>query len=601
MNGIEDNKSQQPPESFENEFEKLYEESFREPQEGELVKGTVVKIANDSVIVDIGYKSEGVVPLKEFMGKDGQATVDVGQEISVLLERWEDELGYVVLSKLKADQLKVWDELIESYNKSTNIEGTIVKRVKGGFHVDIQGVIAFLPNSQIDLKPVREPDSFTGKTFQFRVIKYNRRKNNVIVSRRVILEKERELLRKQTLENIHEGAIVEGVVKNITDYGAFVDLGGVDGLVHLSDLSWGKVSHPSQIVKIGDRIKVKVLKFDSEAVKISLGLKQTKPDPWLTAKERYPVGSKVQGRVVNIADYGAFVEIEEGLEGLIHISEMAWTKIRHPSQKVKVGDHVEVIVLDMDTEAKRLSLGLKQVEPNPWEALASKYPPGSRIKGVVKNITDFGIFVGVDEGIDGLVHISDLSWKKVKHPSELFTRGQEIESVVLNIDKDAYRFSLSTKLLERNPWDKVEERYKPGMIVDGKVTSIADFGAFVEIEDGLEGLVHISELNRGQKKGGKIAVGDHVEVEILNVNSDEKKIGLSIRKKHKPETESAAEGARDEPACESTEEAVASEQTHSRPEGQDDTGGAEPCEGKETEESATVEEAAGQDEVKEDE
>jgi small subunit ribosomal protein S1 len=516
-------------ESFESEFEKLYEESFKEPREGELVTGTIVKVTNDSVVVDIGCKSEGLVPLREFVGPDEKHTLEIGQELTVLLERWEDEMGYVVLSKIKADQLKIWDELIEIYDNDNTIDGEVVKCVKGGFHVDISGLIAFLPNSQADLRPVRDPETLLGSKLTFKVLKYNRRKNNVIISRRVLLEKERESVRKETLATMEEGLIVDGIVKNITDYGAFLDLGGVDGLVHLSDLSWGKVTHPSQIVKIGDTIKVKVLKFDKEENKISLGLKQTRQDPWQAAPENYPIGTKVHGKVVNLTDYGAFVEVEQGLEGLIHISEMSWTKIRHPSQKLKVGQEIDVVVLDMDTAAKRLSLGLKQVEVNPWDELADKYPAGSKVTGIVKNITDFGMFVGIEAGIDGLVHISDLSWKKVKNPSEVFKKGQEVEAIVLNIDKKNHRFSLSTKVLEKNPWDKVEDRYNPGMIIQGKITSVADFGAFVELEEGLEGLVHISELNRGQQKGTGVNIGDIIEVEILNVNPDEKKIGLSIR------------------------------------------------------------------------
>jgi len=526
---ITNEKSRNSLEGTQGEFEKLYEKSLRELQEGELVKGRVIKITDDSVVVDIGYKSEGVVPLREFLDKNGKPTIIVGQEISVLLEKLEDDHGYVNLSKAMADQMKVWDDIVDSNDKKTALAGTIVKSAKGGFYVDIKGIEAFLPNSQVDLKPVREPGSVLGKNFEFRVIKYNKRKSNVIVSRRIILEERREILRKETLERLTEGATVSGVVKNVTDYGAFIDLGGVDGLVHLSDLSWGKITHPSQVLKIGDTVTVKILKFDKTENKISLGLKQTKQDPWAGAREKYQAGGRVSGRVTNLTDYGAFVEIEEGLEGLVHISEMAWTKIRHPSQRLKAGDKVEVMVLDIDVENKRLSLGLKQVEKNPWEELKEKYPQGSKVRGVVKNLTDFGMFVGVEEGIDGLVHISDLSWKKIKHPSELFKKGQEVEAVVLNVDKSSHRFSLSTKLLEKDPWEGVLERYKPGMIVSGRITSVADFGAFVAIEEGLEGLVHVSELTRGKKHGENVSAGDSVQVEILNVNQDEKKIGLSIR------------------------------------------------------------------------
>ena len=511
------------------DFAELFESRLKELQEGDIIKGKIVQITQDSVMIDIGYKSEGQVPLKEFLDKDGVPTVKVGDDVTVLIERREDEFGNITLSKAKADQFKIWDKVIESCEKGTAIEGTVSQRIKGGFYVDIEGITAFLPGSQVDLKPVRNPDKLIGQKFAFRVLKYNRRKNNVIVSRRVILEEEREVMRTQTLGTIEEGAIVEGIVKNVTDYGAFIDLGGLDGLVHLTDLSWGKVTHPSQVLKIGDTVKVMILKFNKEENKISLGLKQTMEDPWLKVMEKYPVGTRTTGTVVNITDYGAFVELEPGLEGLVHISEMSWTKLKHPSQKVKAGDQAEVLVLDVDAANKRISLGMKQIEANPWEEAERRYPKGTRIKGQVKNITDFGVFIGIEEGIDGLVHVSDLSWKKVKHPSEIFKKGQEVEALVLNIDGANKRFSLSTKLLERNPWEGVEDRYKPGMIIEGRVTSVAEFGAFVELEDGLEGLVHVSELSRGKKRGADISEGDIVEVEVLNVDPEDNKIGLSIR------------------------------------------------------------------------
>ncbi len=541
------------------DFEKLFESKMKELQEGDIVKGTVVEVTQDSVMIDIGYKSEGLVSIREFTDDNGNVTVKAGDTVSVYLERRENEHGFIVLSKVKADQMKIWDVIIECHNNNTPIKGTVTQRIKGGFYVDINGITAFLPGSQVDLKPVRNPDKLIGQSFEFRVLKYNKRKNNVIVSRRSLLEDEREVLRKTTLENIEEGAIVEGYVKNITDYGAFIDLGGIDGLVHLTDLSWGKVTHPSQILNIGDKVTVKILKYNKEDGKISLGVKQTKEDPWLTVTEKYPVGSKVSGAVVNITDYGAFVELEPGLEGPIHISEMSWTKLKHPSQKLKVGDTVDVMVLDIDAGAKRISLGLKQVEPNPWDGVEDRYPKGTHIKGVVKNITDFGVFIGIEEGIDGLVHISDLSWKKVKHPSEVFKKGQEVEAVVLNIDSANKRFSLSTKLLEKNPWEGVEQRYKPGMIVDGAVTSVADFGAFVELEEGLEGLVHVSELSRGKQKGSDVAVGDIVEVEVLNVDPDDNKIGLSIRAIKKA-ADTGAE-AEDEASEQAPEEEAGTEDT----------------------------------------
>jgi len=525
----------------ETNFEELFEAELKELQEGDIINGKVVQITRDAVMIDIGYKSEGQVPLREFLDSEGNPTVKVGDDVKVLLERREDDRGYIVLSKAKADQLKVWDDIEDSCSTGKPLKGTITERIKGGFYVDVKGITSFLPGSQVDLKPVRNPDKLVGQTFEFRVLKFNRRKNNVIVSRRSLLEEQREELKKATLETIHEGAVVEGTVKNITDYGAFIDLGGIDGLVHLTDMSWGKVAHPSQVLKIGDTVSVKILKYNQDDGKISLGIKQTKEDPWLTVAEKFPIGSRVAGTVVNITDYGAFVEVEEGLEGLVHISEMSWTKLKHPSQKLKVGDKVDVMVLDIDPAAKRISLGMKQVEPNPWEDVEQRYPKGTHIKGLVKNITDFGVFIGIEEGIDGLVHVSDLTWRKLKHPSEVFKKGQEVEAVVLNIDSANKRFSLSTKILEKNPWEGVEDRYKPGMIVDGKVTSVADFGAFVELEEGLEGLVHVSELSRGKKKGSDINPGDIVEVEILNVDPEDNKIGLSIRTVKSSETQEAQE------------------------------------------------------------
>lgn len=527
-----------------NDFEALFEGKIKELQEGEIIKGKIVQITKDTVLIDIGYKSEGHIPLREFLDTDGNPTVAVGDDVQVFLERREDERGYLVLSKAKADQLKIWDDIIEATDTGKPMEGTITERIKGGFYVDIGGVIAFLPGSQVDLKPVRNQDKLVGQVYLFKVLKHNRLKNNVIVSRRVLLEEERDALRKNTLEHMQEGALVHGLVKNITEYGAFIDLGGIDGLIHLTDLSWGKVTHPSQVLKVGDKVIVKILKYNKEENKISLGLKQTKQDPWQGAAERYHVSARVKGVVVNLTDYGAFIELEEGLEGLVHISEMSWTKLRHPSQKLKVGDSVDVQILDVDPVSKRISLGMKQIEANPWSDIEGRYPKGTMVKGVVKNITDFGVFIGIEDGIDGLVHVSDLSWKKIKHPTEIFRKGQEVSAQVLNIDSAGRRFSLSTKLVEKNPWEGVSERYTPGMTVEGKVTSVAEFGAFVELEPGLEGLVHISELNRGKKKGSPLQVGDIVNVEVLNVDSDDNKIGLSIRsikgEGHKDETTSDA-------------------------------------------------------------
>lgn len=523
------------------ELDELIGVKLKHFQEGDIVKGRVVEVTEGSVMVDIGYKSEGVAPAKEFLDKDGVITVKSGDDIMVMIERRDDD-GALMLSKAKADQLKVWDAVIESSDKGTPVEGTITQRVKGGFHVDLRGLTAFLPGSQVDLRPVNSHDSLIGKSFSFRVLKYDRRKNNVIVSRRALLEVERERMRKETLAVMEEGKLMEGTVKNITDYGAFIDLGGIDGLVHLSDLSWGKAAPVAEVLRVGDKVTVMVLKYSAADGKISLGIKQTKPDPWVSAAEKYRKGAKVKGKVVNITDYGAFIELEDGVEGLAHISEISWAKLKHPSQKLKAGEVVDAVVLDVDPQAKRISLGMKQLESNPWDTAAQRYPKGTRIKGVVKNITDFGVFIGIEDGIDGLAHISDLSWKKLKHPSELFKKGQEVEAVVVNVDSAARRFSLSAKFLEKNPWEAVEERYKPGMIVAGRVTSIAEFGAFVEIEEGLEGLVHVSELSRGKKKGTDVKVGDVVQVEVLNVDPEDNKIGLSIRSFRKEEDAALVHG-----------------------------------------------------------
>lgn len=511
------------------EGEGLYEGLVKELREGEILKGKVIHINQDAVIVDIGYKSEGQIPVKEFINEKGEVVVKVGDDVDVLLEKKEDKNGFVVLSKVKASQLKAWDEIAEAYSSGKALEGRIVQRIKGGFNVEIRGVTAFLPGSHLDIRPVKDQNRFLDRTFSFRVLKFNKRKGNVIVSRQAVLEEERGKAREETLKTLAEGQLVEGTVKGIAEYGAFIDLGGIDGLLHISDISWGRIGHPTQVLSVGDRITVKVLKFNREEGKISLGLKQVRPDPWTTIQEKFPVGTRVNGKVTGLTDYGAFVEIEDGLKGLIHISEMSWTKIKHPSQRLKVGDMVDVMVLDIDVANRKLSLGLKQLEPNPWDLVAERYPKGTRIKGVVKNITDFGVFIGIEEGIDGLVHISDISWKKIKHPTEVLQKGQDVDAVVLNIDRANERFSLGIKQLERDPWQDVCQRYRPGTVVVGRATNITDFGAFVELEEGVEGLIHISELNRGRKKGLEIKVGDEVEVEILNVSPEERKIGLGLR------------------------------------------------------------------------
>ncbi|MBI5328194.1 MAG: 30S ribosomal protein S1 [Deltaproteobacteria bacterium] len=509
--------------------EQLYGGTIKEPHAGELIKGKAVCITKDVVIIDIGYKSEGHVPIKEFLNEKGNPEVKVGDEIEALIENTDDEKGYLLLSKEKAGQMRLWNEIEDAYKTGKAVEGKIVQKIKAGFSVDLNGIIAFLPGSQLDIWPVNNPDQFINNTFMFKVLQYDRRKPNIVVSRKAVLEEERERHKQDTAQTLEDGKVVDGIVKNITNYGVFVDLGGIDGLLHITDISWGKTKHPSQIFKVGDKISAKVIKFNKEEKKVALGLKQMKPNPWDTASEKYKVGMKVAGKVVSMVDYGAFVEIEQGLEGLIHLSELSWVKIKHPSQKLKIGDEIEVNVLEIDSGNKKLSLSLKQLKPSPWDEIALKYPKGIKIKGIVKNIADYGIFIGIEEGVDGLAHISEISWKKIKHPSELFQKGQEVEAEVISIDKDKERLSLSIKRLQKDPWQEVEERYHAGMSINGRITNIANFGAFVELEDGLEGLIHISELTRGSKKGVNITVGDTVETEVLNVDPEEKKIGLGFK------------------------------------------------------------------------
>ncbi len=501
-------------------------------REGEVVRGKVLEVGKDHVLVDIGYKSEATVSLSEFSVMDGQPTVHVGDEIDVFVESREDDSGLVIVSKEKADKLRVWDDISAAAERDELVDGVIVARVKGGLSVDI-GVKAFLPGSQVDLRPIRNLDKLIGQKFKFKVIKFNKKRGNIVLSRRVLLEQEREEQKRETLKKLAEGEVMVGVIKNLTEYGAFVDLGGIDGLLHITDMSWGRVNHPSEMFKISDEIKVKILKFDPDTERVSLGYKQISEDPWGNAAEKYPVGQKVRGKVVSLTDYGAFIEIEPGVEGLVHVSEMSWTKrVKHPSKIVNVGDEVEALVLDIDLPQKRISLGMKQVEPNPWTLLSEKYPVGAVIKGVVRNITDFGIFVGVEEGIDGLVHVSDLSWThRVKHPSELYQKGDEVEAVVLNIDVENERFSLGIKQLTDDPWDNLPRRFPRGTKVKGRVMKITEYGAFVEIEPGIDGLCHISELSdeRVGKTEDVVKTGDEVEVMVLDVDPGERRISLSIK------------------------------------------------------------------------
>ena len=511
----------------------MYEESFKRFAEGEVVTGRIISVDKDHVLVDIGYKSEGQIRIHEFKDEKGNISVEIGDKVEVMVEWWDDEEERVVLSKEKAQNVKVWEEIKKSYDDEGIIEGVITSRVKGGFSVDI-GVQAFLPGSQADLRPIRNLDDLVGKKYKFKILKYNRKRSNIVLSRRAILEEEREKKRTATLAVIEEGKILDGVVKNITEYGVFVDLGGVDGLLHITDISWGRVKHPSELFSISDQIKVKVLNFDIEKERVSLGMKQLTPDPWTLAATKYPVGSRVNGKVASLTDYGAFVELEEGIEGLIHVSEMSWTrKIRHPSKVVSVGEQVDAIVLDIKPDNRRISLGMKQVAPNPWDMVSEKYPIGTTIEGKIKNITDFGLFIGIDEGIDGLVHISDISWtKRIKHPSEIYKKGDLVQAIVLDIDKDNERFSLGVKQLQSDPWDTVSERYEVGKEITGTITNLTDFGIFVELEEGIEGLVHVSEISKEKIKTpvGKFNVGDVITAKVMNISTEERRIGLSIKR-----------------------------------------------------------------------
>jgi len=511
----------------------MYEESFKRFAEGEVVTGRIISVDKDYVLVDIGYKSEGQIRIHEFQDEDGNLIANDGDLVDVMVEWWDDEEERVILSKEKAAKVKVWEEIKKSYDEDQTVEGVIVNRVKGGFSVDI-GVQAFLPGSQADLRPIRNLDEMVGKTFTFKILKYNRKRSNIVLSRRVILEEERDSKRSATLDSIEDGKIVDGIVKNITEYGVFVDLGGVDGLLHITDISWGRVKHPSELFSVSDKITVKILSFDIERERVSLGMKQLTEDPWLAATEKYPIGSRVNGKVVSLTDYGSFVELEEGIEGLIHVSEMSWTrKIRHPSKVVSVGDVVETVVLDIKPESRRISLGMKQVVPNPWDVISEKYPVGTTIEGKIKNITDFGLFIGIGEGIDGLVHISDISWiKRIKHPSELYKKGDVVQAIVLDIEKENERFSLGIKQLQEDPWKTVAERYEVGKEITGTVTNLTDFGVFVEIEEGIEGLVHVSEISKEKIKTpvGKFSIGDVITAKVMNINSQERRIGLSIKR-----------------------------------------------------------------------
>ena len=514
------------------ELAELYEESFKNLEEGTIIEGTIVSVQKDGVVVDIGYKSEGILLLEEFSPGEVSKLV-VGEKIRVYLEEREDDDGNPILSKDKADKMKIWEDLERAQSDGDIVDGKVISRIKGGMIVDL-GVKAFLPGSQIDLRPVKDLDQLIGKTFPMKIIKVDHRRGNVIVSRRILLEEARDKKRQVTLSALQEGQVVDGIVKNITEYGVFIDLGGIDGLLHITDISWGRVNHPSEHFMVGDRVKVTILRYDKETGRVSLGFKQMSPDPWSEVEKKYPTGSRVRGKVVSLADYGAFVELEGGVEGLIHISEMSWSHdVRHPSKVVAVGDIVNTVVLSLDKAERKISLGMRQLEANPWEIIEKRYPVGTKVEGKVRSITEFGVFVGLDNGIDGLIHLSDMSWtRRLTHPSEIFKKGQKVDAVVLKIDKEKERISLGYKQLTPDPWDKeIPEKYKIGDHVSGKVVKIADFGIFVELEDGIDGLIHISEidLEPSKKIEEKIKANDLVTARIIKADTVERKISLSIK------------------------------------------------------------------------
>src|SRR6201990_125864 len=510
---------------------KVYDNSFRNIAEGEVVKGTVLKVTATDVIVDVGFKSEGLIEIAEFLDESGEITVQAGDIVDVLLERTEDREGYVVLSREKAEKMKIWDEVEKAYAERKVVIGRVIERIKGGLAVDI-GVRAFLPGSQIDVRPVRNLDALRGQELRMRVIKVNKKRGNIVLSRKALLEEENAEKKKHTLDILAEGKVLKGVVKNITDYGAFIDLGGIDGLLHIPDMSWGRVGHPSELFKVNDEIDVIVLKYDPATERVSLGHKQLVNDPWSNVSDRYPVGARMSGKGVSLTDYGAFIELEPGVEGLIHVSEMSWSKrVKHPSKILNVGDTVETMVLGVDPGARRISLDLKQVESNPWHELAEKYPVGTRIKGKVRNLTEFGAFVEVEDDIDGLIHISDMSWsKRVKHPSEVLKKGDVVEAMVLSIDAENQRLSLGLKQLATDIWEDFFSRHKAGDNIEGKVVRMTNFGAFVELDEGIEGLIHVSEFDDSQ--GGEkidLEVEKSYQMKIIKLSPAERKIGLSIR------------------------------------------------------------------------
>ena len=514
-------------------FAALFEESVSSGEfkkEGEIVIGTVVAVTKDQIVIDIGGKSEGMIAAEEFEDAQGQVTIKAGDKVDVYIEARENDDGLVTLSKRRADQLKVWDEISGACERDELIEGTISQRVKGGLSVTIRGgVKAFLPGSQVDLRPIRNLDKLIGQTYQFKVIKFNKKRGNIVLSRRVLLEKERDQIKTQTLQTLEEGKIVKGVIKNITEYGAFVDLGGIDGLLHITDMSWGRVNHPSEVFQVGDEVTVKVLKYNAETERVSLGLKQTQEDPWNHAEEAYPPGKRVHGKVMSITDYGAFVELEPGVEGLVHVSEMSWTKkVKHPSKLLELGQELDCQVLEVDSKAKRISLGLKQLEPDPWTLFTEKYHPGDKIGGKVRSLTDYGVFIGIEEGVDGMVHKSDLSWTaKVNNPADMFHKGDDVEAIILSINHDEKKVSLGIKQLWDDPWPTIFNELPTGKVVESTVISVVDYGAFVKVRDGIEGLIAQGDLIVSE--GSELKIGDKVNAEIANIDSQDRRLTLSMR------------------------------------------------------------------------
>ena len=518
-------------EDFASALESFTTEAEEAEGEERIIKGTVLKLTPTHVVVDIGAKSEGMLPLSEAVDHEGKPRFQAGDPIDVIREKGEAEEGYINLSHQKAQKLRAWDEIEKAHDEKKPIPATVVERIKGGLTVDIMGARAFLPGSQADLRPTRNLDAVKGQVFDVAIIKLNKKRGNIVVSRKQVLEEEQSEKRNKTLEHLEEGAVLTGVVKNLTDYGAFVDLGGIDGLLHITDMSWGRLTHPRDLVNVGDQIQVKVLKFDKDKQRVSLGFKQLTPDPWLDAEHRYPVGAHVQGRIISVTDYGAFVELEQGIEGLVHVSEMTWSKrMKHPSKLVSVGDQVECVVLNVNPQERRISLGMRQLATNPWDALQDKYPVGATVEGRVRNLTDFGAFIEIEDGIDGLVHVSNLSWtKRVKHPSEVLKKGDRVKAVVLAIEPDKRRLSLGVKQLQPDVWETFFGQHHIGEVLRGKVLRVAGFGAFVEIADGVEGLCHNSEAVDANGQPMRLEPGQELEFKIIKMNPEEKKVGLSIK------------------------------------------------------------------------